>query len=170
MSGSITRRVIACAFWSDQSGFAAASADEAPRDLKTREIVMPITLTRFLRAVLYADIVFSTGGAVLMAAGAPCLSQLLVLPGTLLAGAGLLLVPWVAALIVVVRRKTVPKIVMIDIAGINLLWCAACFGLLAFGGITPNALGIAFVAAQALAVALLGVLQLLGLRGATAAA
>ena len=78
--------------------------------------------------------------------------------------------PWVVALIVVVRRKTAPKIVLVDIAGINLLWCAACFGLLAFGGITPNAFGIAFVAAQALAVALLGVLQLLGLRGATAAA
>jgi hypothetical protein len=60
--------------------------------------------------------------------------------------------------------------VLVDIAGINLLWCAACFGLLAFGGITPNAFGIAFVAAQALAGALLGVLQLLGLRGATAAA
>jgi hypothetical protein len=145
-------------------------ADGSPRDLKTEEIVMPITLTGFLRTVLYADIVFSTGGAVLMAVGASCLSPLLALPGALLAGAGLLLMPWVVALIVVVRRKTAPKIVLVDIAGINLLWCAACFGLLAFGGITPNAFGIAFVAAQALAVALLGVLQLLGLRGATAAA
>ena len=131
---------------------------------------MPITLTGFLRTVLYADIVFSTGGAVLMAAGASCLSPLLALPGAPLAGAGLLLVPWVVALIVVVRRKTVPKIVLIDIAGINLLWCAACFGLLAFGGITPNALGVAFIVTQAFAVALLGALQLLGLREVAVAA
>lgn len=129
---------------------------------------MSITLTRFLRNVLYADIVFSTGGAVLMAAGAPWLSSLLGLPSALLAGAGLLLVPWVVALAFVVRRSTVAKIVLIDLAGINLLWCAACFGLLASGELAPNELGVAFVVAQALAVALLGVLQLLGLRDAAA--
>lgn len=131
---------------------------------------MPVTMTKFLRTVLYADILFSTGGALLMAAGAPFLSPLLNLPSALLLGAGLVLVPWVLALVVIVRRDRVSKAVLVDIAGLNLLWCAACFGLLASGEIAPNGLGVAFVIAQALAVALLGVLQFLGLRDAAAAA
>jgi hypothetical protein len=131
---------------------------------------MPVTITKFLRTVLYADILFSTGGAVLMAAGAQFLSPLLNLPSALLLGAGLILVPWVLALVMIVRRERVPRIVLVDIAGINLLWCAACFGLLASGEIEPNGLGVAFIAAQALAVAALGVLQFLGLREAATAA
>lgn len=130
---------------------------------------MPVTITKFLRTVLYADIAFSTGGAVLMAAGAPFLAPMLNLPSGLLVGAGLLLVPWVIGLILVVRRERVHRVVLIDIAGINLLWCAACFGLLASGEITPNGLGIAFIVVQALAVATLGMLQLWGLRATVAA-
>ena len=131
---------------------------------------MPVTITKFLRNVLYADIAFSAGGGLLMAAGAPYLSPLLGLSSVLLVAAGLVLVPWVLALVLVIRRERVPKAVMVDIAGINLLWCAACFGLLASGGIAPNGLGIAFVVAQALVVALLGVLQFLGSREAASAA
>lgn len=131
---------------------------------------MPVTMTKFLRTVLYADILFSAAGALLMAAGASFLSPVLNLPSPLLLGAGLVLVPWLLALGVVVRRTRVPRIVMVDIAGINLLWCAACFGLLASGEIAPNGLGIAFVVAQALVVALFGVVQFLGLREAATAA
>lgn len=127
---------------------------------------MPVTITKFLRTVLGADILFSTGGAVLMAAGAPFLAPMLDLPSGLLFGAGLVLVPWILALGIVVRRQSVSKAALVDIAGINLLWCAACFALLASGEIMPNGLGIAFVVAQAIAVAVLGVLQFLGLRGA----
>jgi hypothetical protein len=135
-----------------------------------KEAAMPVTMTKFLRTVLYADILFSTGGAVLMAACAPFLAPMLDLPSALLVGAGLVLVPWVVALGLVVRRRQVSKTVLMDIAGINLLWCAACFGLLASGEIAPNGLGVAFVVAQAVAVAALGVLQFLGLRGAMAVA
>lgn len=131
---------------------------------------MPVTITRFLRNVVYADIAFSAGGTLLMAAGGPYLSPLLGLSSTLLVTTGLVLVPWVLALVVVARRDRVPRNAMVDIAGINLLWCAACFGLLASGEIAPNGLGIAFIVAQALVVALLGVLQFLGLREAASAA
>jgi hypothetical protein len=127
---------------------------------------MPVTVTKFLRAVLCADILFSAGGAVLMAVGAPFLAPMLNLPPTLLFGAGLALVPWILALWIVVRRESIPKIVLIDIAGINLLWCAVCFALLASGKVAPNGLGVAFVVAQAMVVAALGVLQFLGLRDA----
>lgn len=131
---------------------------------------MSVTITKFLRNALYADILFSTGGALLMAVGAPFLSPFMNLPAILLVGAGLLLVPWVLALVLVTRRQRVLKIVLVDIAGINLAWCAACLGLLASGGIAPNGLGVAFVVAQALAVAMLGALQFLGLREAASAA
>jgi len=129
---------------------------------------MSVTLTKFLRTVLYADILFSTGGALLMAAGAPLLSPMLHLPFALLLGAGLALVPWVLGLAVIVYRSRVQRTVLVDIAGINLLWCAACLGLLASGAIAPNALGIAFIVAQALVVAVFGVLQFVGLRDAVA--
>ena len=129
---------------------------------------MSVTLTKFLRTVLYADILFSTGGALLMAAGGPFLSPMLHLPFALLVGAGLALVPWVLGLAVIVYRNRAQRTVLIDIAGINLLWCAACLGLLASGTIAPNALGIAFIVAQALVVAVFGILQFLGLRDAVA--
>jgi hypothetical protein len=129
---------------------------------------MSVTLTKFLRTVLYADILFSTGGALLMAAGAPFLSPMLHLPSALLVGAGLALVPWVLVLAVIVRRNRAQRMVLVDIAGINLLWCAACLGLLASKAIAPNALGIAFIVAQALVVAVFGALQFLGLRDAVA--
>lgn len=131
---------------------------------------MPVTMTKYLRTVLYADILSCAAAALLMTAGVPFLSPLLDLPSNLLVGAGLVLVPWVLVLYVVARRVQVPRIVLIDIVAVNFLWCAASFGLLASGLIAPNGLGIAFVVAQALTVALFGVLQFLGLREATAAA
>jgi hypothetical protein len=131
---------------------------------------MPVTITRFLRNVLWADTLFSAAGALLMAAGAPLLSPFLNLPSALLVAAGLVLVPWVLALGLVLRRRQVSKTALMDIAGINLLWCAVCFGLLASGEIAPNGFGVAFVVAQAVAVGALGVLQFLGLRDAMASA
>jgi hypothetical protein len=134
------------------------------------EAAMPVTMTKFLRTALYADILFSTGGALLMAAGAPVLAPFLHLPSALMVAAGLVLVPWVLALGLVLRRRQVSKTALMDIAGINLLWCAVCFGLLVSGEIAPNGFGIAFVVAQAIVVGALGVLQFLGLRDAMAAA
>lgn len=125
---------------------------------------MSVTITKFLRTVLYADILFSSVGASLMTAGSPFLSPLLDLPAGLLVGAGAALVPWVIGLAAVARRQQVARTVMIDIVGINFLWAAASFGLLVGGFIAPNMLGVAFVAAQALTVALLGCLQWRGMQ------
>ncbi len=125
---------------------------------------MSVTITKFLRNVLYADILFSCVGAVLMAAGSPILSPLLNIPAGLLVGAGAVLVPWVIGLMLIARRQQVSKAVMVDVIGINLLWAAVCFGLMIGGWIAPNALGVAFVSAQAVAVALLGSLQWRGLQ------
>ncbi|WP_432284490.1 hypothetical protein SLT36_22350 [Aminobacter sp. BA135] len=128
---------------------------------------MSITVTPFLRNVLHADALISGAAGLLMMLGAPLLSPLLELPAQLLFWAGLVLVPFVATLVVIARRATVSKLVMIDIIAINVLWVVASFGLLVSGVVAPNALGIAFVVAQALAVAVFAELQFIGIRRAT---
>lgn len=131
---------------------------------------MTVTMTPFLRNILAADAAVSGAAAILMIVGAPYLSPLLGLPSGLLFWAGVALVPFVALLLGVLRRQSVPRLILIDIIGINALWVAASFGLLFSGLVTPNMLGIAFVAAQALTVVLLAELQFVGMRRASAAA
>jgi hypothetical protein len=128
---------------------------------------MSITVTPFLRNVLHADALISGAAGLLMMLGTPLLSPLLELPAQLLFWAGLVLVPFVAMLVVIARRATVSKLVMIDIIAINVLWVVASFGLLVSGVVAPNALGIAFVVAQALAVAVFAELQFIGIRRGT---
>lgn len=130
---------------------------------------MSVTITKFLRNALYLDALASGAAGLLMIAGAPLLSPLLALPSSLLIGAGLVLVPFVATLVIVARRSHVSRLVLIDLLALNALWVAASFGLLASGMVEPSRLGIAFVAAQALVVAAFTVLQVIGLRRAGAA-
>jgi len=129
---------------------------------------MSFTLNPFLRQVLFVDAAVSGAAGLLMAAGASFLSPLLGLPSGLLFWAGLALFPFVALLIAVARRGEASRLTVVDIIAINALWVAASFGLLASGWVDPTLLGYAFVAAQALAVALLAGLQLIGLRRTTA--
>jgi hypothetical protein len=125
---------------------------------------MPVTISPYLRNALYADALVSGAAAILMISGAPVLSPLLGLPLALVAWAGAALVPFVAMLIVVARRATSPRAVLLEIIVINALWVVASFGLLASGLVSPNWLGVAFVAAQAVTVALFAELQFVGLR------
>ena len=131
---------------------------------------MSISVTPFLRNVLLADAVISGGAAALMIAGAGLLSPLLELPAGLLFWAGLALVPFVAMLVIVARRPAVSRMLLVDIVAINALWVAGSFGLLLSGAVAPNMLGVLFVAAQAVAVALFALLQLIALRRASAVA
>jgi hypothetical protein len=129
---------------------------------------MSISISPFLRNAMAADAAISGGAALLMIVGAPYLSPLLGLPSGLLVGSGLALVPFVALLAFVVRKREIHRLVMIDIIAINALWVAASFGLLVSGYVSPNALGIAFVAAQAMAVAVFAELQFIGMRRSAA--
>ncbi|WP_395447591.1 hypothetical protein ACHMW7_22010 [Aminobacter sp. UC22_36] len=131
---------------------------------------MSIAVTPFLRNVLNADALVSGAAGILMMLGAPLLSPLLELPAELLFWAGLALVPFVAMLVVIARRPTVSKLVLIDIIAINALRVVGSFALLVSGLVQPNLLGIAFVAAQALAVAVFAELQFVGIRRAASAA
>ena len=94
-----------------------------------------------------------------MAAGASLLAPLLELPAALLFWAGLALVPFVAMLLLVARRPVAPRPLLTAIVATNALWVIGSFALLLSTAIAPNMLGVAFVTAQALAVALFAGLQ-----------
>ena len=75
-----------------------------------------------------------------------------------------MLVPYVAFVVFVATRARIePTAVWVIIAS-NALWALASFAVLLSGQLAPTGLGIAFVAAQAIIVALLGELQYVGLR------
>lgn len=130
---------------------------------------MAISISPFLRYALIADTLATGGTAIVMIAGAGVLGPLLGLPERLLFWAGVALVPFVAMLLATARRQAVSRLVLIDIIAINVLWVIGSFGLLFSGSVAPNLLGIAFVTAQALTVALFAELQFVGLRRAAAA-
>lgn len=118
----------------------------------------------FLRLVLVADAVASGATGLLTVLGAGVLAQLLGMPAAILRGAGLLLLPYVAFVAFVAMRTSLPRPAVRAVVTCNALWAAASFALLASGLLAPTALGYAFVAAQALLVALFGWLQYVGLQ------
>jgi hypothetical protein len=125
---------------------------------------------RFLRRAVLADAGISGATALLLIAAAGPLGDLLALPPALLRGAGAVLVPYVAFVAFVGTRETLSRPAVGAIVACNAVWAAASILLLLSGWIAPNALGIAFVIGQAIAVALLGELQVMGLRRPQAAA
>ncbi|MET0574711.1 MAG: hypothetical protein ABWZ83_02510 [Mesorhizobium sp.] len=131
---------------------------------------MSVTITPFLRNAINADALVSGAAGLLMMGGANFLAPFLQLPASLLFWAGLALVPFVAMLAVIARRQTVSRLVMIDIIAINALWVVGSFALLLSGAVSPNLLGILFIAAQAITVALFAELQCVGMRRAAATA
>jgi hypothetical protein len=116
----------------------------------------------FLQRMLIADAVISgiTGGALLLGAGA--LSAVLNVPAALLRVSGAILIPF-AAMVLLFSTAISPARVW-TVIGLNFAWVAASALVLVGGWIQPNTLGIAFVIAQAVAVAALAELQMTGLR------
>lgn len=117
-----------------------------------------------LRGALLLDAVASGATALLMLIGGGVLAGLLGLPGDLLRGAGLVLVPYVAMVIIVGARPDISRSAVWLVIVANAVWAIASFVLMFSGWIAPTALGYAFIAAQALVVALFGELQYVGLR------
>jgi hypothetical protein len=118
----------------------------------------------FLRRAILADAIFSGASAVLLTIGAGALAPWLSLPEALLRETGLFLIAYAALVGWLGTRPSMPKaLVMIVIAG-NAAWTLASIALLFSGAVTPNLLGEASVAAQAIAVGALAELQYIGLR------
>ena len=120
-----------------------------------------------LQRVLVADAAVSAAAGLLMALGAGWLAPLLNLPAPLLTTAGLLLLPWGAAVAWAGTRHSLPRAALWTIIAINALWVLDSLLLLVSGWVAPSAAGTAFVVVQALAVGLFAELQYSGLRRAT---
>lgn len=120
--------------------------------------------TPLLRFALAADAAASGATALLLVAASGMVARLTHLPDGLLFYAGLSMVPFIAFLIYAATRPATPRRAVLAIVDLNLLWVAASFALLVSGWVAPNALGVAFVAGQALAVLALAALQFVALR------
>jgi hypothetical protein len=118
----------------------------------------------FLRRAILADAVFSGASALLLTFGAGALAPWLSLPEALLRETGLFLIAYAALVGWLGTRQSMPKaLVMIVIAG-NAAWTIASIALLFSGAVTPNLLGEAAIAIQAIAVGTFAELQYIGLR------
>lgn len=117
-----------------------------------------------LRRATQLDAVATAAVAALLIAAAAPLSQWLHLPQNLLLGAGLLLVSYVAFLGWLLSRERISTAQAWAMIAINACWTIDSALLLVSGWVAPNALGVAFVVAQALAVAVFAELQYFGLR------
>jgi hypothetical protein len=120
--------------------------------------------TQFLRRVIAADALVSGAAGLLQLAAAKPLSQLLAIDADWLRGAGVVLMFWLAFLAWVLSRRAIGAGYTWTIIGVNVAWIAASVLVLVEGAIAPNSLGLAFVLAQAAAVAVFAELQFFGLR------
>jgi hypothetical protein len=129
-----------------------------------------VSMNPFLRRVLVADALISAAAGVLMALGAGWLQDLLALPSTLLLAAGIALFPWAACLLWLARKPAVPAGAVWAVIVVNIAWVVDSAWVALGGVFQPNALGQAFIAAQALAVAVLAELEFIGMRRSPLAA
>jgi hypothetical protein len=118
----------------------------------------------FLRRALAADAIFSGVGAVIFTIGAGELAPLFDLPEALLRETGLFLIVYAAFVGWLGTRQSFPRILAGIVVVGNAAWTLASIALLFSGAVTPNLLGEAAVAAQAIVVGTLAELQYIGLR------
>ena len=117
-----------------------------------------------LRLALAADAAASGAMGILLAAAAEPLTAWFGLPLPLLRAVGLLLIPYAAVLVYLATRATTLRLPAQLIVAGNVLWVVGSGALLVSGLVAPTPLGTAFVIAQALIVAILAELQVMGLK------
>jgi hypothetical protein len=123
----------------------------------------------FLRRAIQADAIVSGAMALLLTFGAGALSSLLDLPEALLCETGLFLIVYAALVGWLGSRPAMPKVLVAIVIAGNAAWTLGSIALLFSGAVTPNLLGEAFVAMQAIAVGAFAELQYIGLRRSGAA-
>jgi hypothetical protein len=123
-----------------------------------------IQSSRFLRNALALDAAACAATGLLLALGAGQLAGLLGFPAPFLMRAGLVLLPCVALLVFLASRETLPRLAVYAVIGVNILWVADSILILVAGWFAPTGLGIAFVLAQAAAVAVITELEVIGLK------
>ncbi len=119
---------------------------------------------KLLRLVLAFDAITCVlmGAALVLAAGA--LGGLLAIPPVVLRAAGAALLLFAAFVAHVARREELPAAAVIAVIAVNGLWAIESVLALALGWLEPNTLGTVLVIAQAVAVAVIAEVQLIGLR------
>jgi hypothetical protein len=117
-----------------------------------------------LRRALQADAIFSGTSGVLLALGAGEFAPLLNLPEALLREAGLFLIVYAAFVGWLGTRVSFAKILVAAVVAGNAAWTLSSIALMFSGAVSPNLMGEAALAAQAIAVGVLAELQFLGLR------
>lgn len=128
---------------------------------------MTLPISSYLKRALTIDALMTGATALLLVFAAGVLARLLAVPEPLLRYAGIALVPFVVFVAIIARRPAVPRATVLAVIGLNVAWVAASVWLLLGARIQPNALGYAFIIAQAVAVALFAEVQYVGLRRAT---
>lgn len=119
---------------------------------------------QFLRRVLAFDAVTSGAMGLMLVAGAGLLGPLLDLPRGFVTAAGAMLLPFAAVVGLAAFAARPPRPLVWAIVVANVLWVIESAAVLIAGYVAPNALGIAFIVAQAVFVAVLAELEILGLR------
>lgn len=116
-----------------------------------------------LRGALALDAAACAGMGGLLSFAATALSHPFGLPEPLLRGVGLLLLPCAALLGWLSRRPELPRLAVLAVIGLNLVWIADSLLLLAGGWFAPTGLGVAFLLAQAGAVLAVTMAEAVGL-------
>jgi hypothetical protein len=122
----------------------------------------------FLQRVLLADTATCVATGLLLLFGAGVLEPWLGLPPMLMRYAGASLLPIAAFIGYVATRESSPRILVWAVIAGNAAWTFDSIALLLTGWVAPTALGVAFVAAQALVVAVFTALEYVGLRRSVA--
>jgi hypothetical protein len=118
----------------------------------------------FLRRAIQADAIFSGLSAVLLTLGAGEFAPLLNLPEALLRETGLFLIAYAALVGWLGTRPTMPKLLVTIVIAGNAAWTLASLALLFSAAVSPNLLGEAAIAMQAIVVGVLAELQFIGMR------
>ena len=123
-----------------------------------------------LRRAIQGDAVIAGAMAVLLVAAAGLLGPLLNLPESLLREVGIFLIVYATLVGFLGSRQVMPKLAVCLLIAANALWAIDSIALLFTNWVQPNLLGQAFVAAQAVAVAVIAELQYMGLKQSAATA
>lgn len=132
------------------------------RDMALAAIASSVSVRH---AVLADGVISGAMGALLIVAASP-LSGLLGISAGFLFWVGVALMPWMLALLLIGRKDQPGARAVETVIALNALWVVTSIGLILFGPFEMTALGIAFVVAQALAVAVFAELQFFGLKRA----
>jgi biotin transporter BioY len=119
---------------------------------------------RLLRLALRVDAVASGALGVLGLAGAPLLTDVLGAQSVIFRATGAFLVGYAAALVVIAARPRIPRPAAWTVVIGNTAWVLGSVLAVVAGRASLTALGVAFVLAQAVAVAVFADLQWMGLR------